>query len=160
MVTGPASAVRAGNGVARHYRAHGQIKRRRLHCQTTYCGLNISQAAACWEGRRLGEGDFRHGDNVGAVGEESPDLAQSGHLVHDLLEFRDHGGVVGWKAGQYTGQGRGNSSLLMKDCHSQAVRASRARRKSEVRRNSPGMGERDWPRLVPFPGVMLPLRRV
>ena len=48
----------------------------------------------------------------------------------------------------------------MNDCHSQAVRSSRASSKSEKRRNSPASGERTSPSLGPLPGKSTPFRRV
>ena len=48
----------------------------------------------------------------------------------------------------------------MNDCHSQAVRGSRARAASDCRRISPGYGERALPTLEPLPGKATPFRSV
>ena len=48
----------------------------------------------------------------------------------------------------------------MNDCHSQAVRASRAMLLSEKRRNSPLSGDSTSPTLEPLPGKRTPLSRV
>lgn len=50
--------------------------------------------------------------------------------------------------------------LFTKDCHSQAVRASRAMAASDWRRNSPWRGESTSPTLEPFPGKSVPSRSV
>ena len=50
--------------------------------------------------------------------------------------------------------------VLMNDCHSQAVRGSRAMLASEKRRNSPPRGDRTSPTLDPLPGNSVPLSRV
>lgn len=48
----------------------------------------------------------------------------------------------------------------MKDCHSQAVRASRASSLSEKRRSSPRRGDSTSPTLEPLPGKRVPCKRV
>ncbi len=48
----------------------------------------------------------------------------------------------------------------MNDCHSQAVRASRAMFASENRRNSPPSGDSSSPTFEPLPGKSVPLRSV
>ena len=48
----------------------------------------------------------------------------------------------------------------MNDCHSQAVRGSRASSLSEKRRNSPARGDSTSPTLEPFPGKSTPFNRV
>ena len=50
--------------------------------------------------------------------------------------------------------------VLMNDCHSHAVRGSRAMLLSEKRRNSPARGDSTSPTLEPLPGKRTPFRRV
>ena len=43
--------------------------------EATYSSLDVGHAATSWESGSLGEGDLGDGDDVGAIGEESADLA-------------------------------------------------------------------------------------
>lgn len=51
-------------------------------------------------------------------------------------------------------------SVLMKDCHSQAVLGSRAMAASDWRRNSPWRGDSSSPTLEPLPGKSVPSSKV
>ena len=55
--------------------------------QHAYSGLNVSHCSSCRKGWGP-EASLRHGDDIGTVSQESTDLTESGHLIHDLLGIK------------------------------------------------------------------------
>ena len=99
--------------------------------ENTYSNLDISSVLTSRESSSVGFTDGGDGDDFGAVDQGVRVVAKNCHFGHDGFEFAYHGALVGCYEVQENVRWmlvrREGENLLAKDCHSHAVRESRAR---------------------------------
>ena len=148
-VAGPGAVLSVGKGVEAHYSTVRQALEVNSHGRGTHSLLNIPVGLASGEGRAASEG-LGGGDDLRAVNHRIRVVAELSEGGEDELEVGLELVLVVCRCSEYLQVSKKvDESVPTKDCHSQAVRLSRAMVWSDRRRISPGRGDSTSPWFPP-----------